>query len=68
MTTMPERVAALEAHREDTEGDIAEIKKDVKEILAAQNRFRGAVKVALCLSGFAGIVFGFFLRKTFGGS
>ncbi len=61
------RVAKLEAHREDTMSDIGEIKKDVKELLAAQNRFRGAVKVALVLSalvfGAAGAVIGYFVPK-----
>tara|TARA_R100000306_G_C4363413_1_gene136454 strand:+ start:1026 stop:1238 length:213 start_codon:yes stop_codon:yes gene_type:complete len=68
LESLTSRVARLEAHREDMINDLSEIKTDVKELIAAHNRFRGAVKVALMLSGAVGLVIGYFAPKTLGGS
>lgn len=43
--TIPERVAALEATQPGIQADVAEIKADVKTLLAAHNRQEGFVIV-----------------------
>lgn len=54
MSELHERVAALEADQGTMTSDIADIKKDVKEVLAYINQARGWAAAMLLLSGALG--------------
>lgn len=70
MFTQAERLAALETAVSALQGDTAEIKADVKALLAAYNRERGAIKLlALLWAGLlslGGIIGGLFMGRGHG--
>lgn len=54
MATLVERLATLEANHANMVDDVAEIKKDVKLLVADRNQQRGGIKVALATGGLVG--------------
>lgn len=70
MPTPSERIATLEAHREDDRLYLESIGKDVKKILENMNQARGAWRMALiagsAVSSFIAFVAGFFASNYTG--
>ena len=68
--TIPERIAALEASYPELKADVAEIKTDVKTLLAAHNRQTGAAKLAATMwagvLSLGGLIGGLFLGRGHG--
>lgn len=65
--TVPERLAALEASFPTLKADVAEIKADVKVLVAAHHRQTGAAKLAAVIWGgllaLGGAIGGAFVAK-----
>jgi hypothetical protein len=68
--TVIERLAALETLYPELKADIAEIKADVKTLLAAHNRQTGAAKLAAAMwagvLSLGGLIGGLFLGRGHG--
>ena len=68
MTKKLERVAALEVQFKGIRADLAEVKADVKVLLAAHNRQKGMAKFAALLwvglLTLGGVVGGMFMGKS----
>jgi hypothetical protein len=67
MLTQAERLASVETELRGLRGDIAEIKEDIRTLLAAHNRQKGATKLlALLWAGLlsvGGLIGGLFLGR-----
>ena len=62
MSDIQERVASLEVQQANLNGDLHEIKTDVKEILADMNKARGWAAACMLMAGAIGGLVGSFIK------